>query len=1009
MIGESISHYRLVSKLGSGGMGEVYLAKDVHLDRDVAIKFPSSASLDARDRARFVREARLASAFHHPNIATIFDFGETTDHRPFLVMELVRGQSLQEVIALNELSVARSIDICIDVSRALSEAHSQGILHRDIKPSNIVVNNRGVVKVLDFGLAKQFKFEGLDLSGALTYSEQGSLTAQGVILGTPRYMSPEQVSGKELDSRSDLFSLGVTLYQCLTGVPPFKGGTALEVCGQILHLDPTPPSQLNSKITPDIERVILKALRKEPAERHASVAEFANDLALARDSSSSTETQKLEPGSEGAREEKVETDSFAATAQQEVADSGFFHWLRRSKLGRTMVVAIALAVLFVATSIALVTRYSRPTDAGPEARRLFVRGVEALHNGSYLSASKLLGETVEAHDNWPLAHGRLAEAWYDLDNVDMASREITAAHARAQRGSRLAPEDELYLKAITSTVDLKHSDSLKSLEELERLRPDDPYVAFDIARCLERGARIDDSITRLEKMLAMNSHSPAVPLRLGILYGRKRDFKRSNEHFDQAIEIYRSEQSSEGVTEVSLYRGAMNIRAANYEEARRELEAALSQSRSQVPNVFQEVRALLQLSVVNTRTSKLERAEQLATEAFSTAEHAGLDYLTTTGRVTMGEVFFNQNHLSKAEEHTERGLQLADRYRVPRWTAIAAFNLGSIRIYQNRSNEGLDLIKKAKAFFDKAGLQRESQEAQLLIARTQRDLGSYPDAQQILEAQLRTVEGVDKIAEAHTLFELGNLALVVENFVNARNYYDRASQLYRAKDDRTNLSRTLAGLAESESLLGLNREADLNLAEAARLATEPSMKFDMLIREARIAVVKRSFDTAVRKSTEVIKGIDQSDPSTMTKAKLPLASALLGLLRARDSARESREALEIAKGRDGRRLPALARLALAETLVALPQKDAAGAEPKTLALEAHDEFSRGGQVESQLRALLVAASASAKSGDREGARGYARQASELLGKIAGQPGYESYRSRPDVKIRIAQLKQLLKE
>src|SRR5438105_5578966 len=251
-------------------MGVVYLAEDILLGRRVAIKtLHSRTGQDPQFRARFLREARAVSALSHPHIATIYDYGKTEDGQPYIVMELIKGSTLGELMLTEKLTVARSIEIIKQVGEALAEAHHHRIIHRDIKPTNVAIDNRGRVKVLDFGLAKQ-----VALSDADSDPEQQTLlvshTREGVIVGTPLYLSPEQALGNEIDARSDLFSLGGLLYECIAGKPPFLGKSTADICAKVLRDDPPPPSSLNRDVPKDLDRVTLKCLAKEPDARYQS-------------------------------------------------------------------------------------------------------------------------------------------------------------------------------------------------------------------------------------------------------------------------------------------------------------------------------------------------------------------------------------------------------------------------------------------------------------------------------------------------------------------------------------------------------------------------------------------------------------------------------------------------------------------------------------------------------------------------------------------------------------------
>jgi serine/threonine protein kinase len=272
--GSALAHYRIVSKLGAGGMGEVYLAQDLNLDRPVALKIlPPEVAHDPDRMRRFIQEAKTASALSHPNVAHVFEIGDA-DGVTFLAMEYIEGQTLNARIAGAPLPLDEAVDIAIQVADALDAAHAKGIVHRDIKPANIMITPRGHVSVLDFGLAK--------MKPAATGSDTAStatqfLTNPGMVMGTVQYMSPEQALGRDADHRSDLFSLGVVLYEMAAGRLPFSGANAGAMLVEILQAQPEALARFNYDAPPELERIVRKSLEKDRDRRYQSARDLLID------------------------------------------------------------------------------------------------------------------------------------------------------------------------------------------------------------------------------------------------------------------------------------------------------------------------------------------------------------------------------------------------------------------------------------------------------------------------------------------------------------------------------------------------------------------------------------------------------------------------------------------------------------------------------------------------------------------------------------------------------------
>ena len=435
LIGATLHQYRVLGVLGSGGMGVVYRAEDTRLGRQVALKvLPRTLSDDPERRRRFLREARSAAAIAHPNIATIYEV-EEVDGRAFLVMELVEGETLHAKLRDGPLPIPEAVRIGKAIARGLAKAHEKGIIHRDLKPENVMVTREGDVKILDFGLAKLFANSSNDKELERLPTET-AMTEEGVVLGTLAYMSPEQASGESLDARSDVFSLGVVLYEMVTGRRAFTGATRGDLLAAVLRDEPPAPSRRNARIGPSLELAIQRCLRKRPDERWASAEEV---LAALEEGDSPVPSQLR-----GRRRRAL-----AAAAGAVVAVAGLSFGVRRSTTHGPSLPSVPGSMSAAARPMpTAIDALAEPRTTSPEAAALYRSALQSLRNASVGLAEEKLQRAVQLDPAFAAAHVQILVTPLAGDN-DMAGRSLSAA---TQARTLLSERDAALFETIRPDI-----------------------------------------------------------------------------------------------------------------------------------------------------------------------------------------------------------------------------------------------------------------------------------------------------------------------------------------------------------------------------------------------------------------------------------------------------------------------------------------------------------------------------------------------------------------------------
>src|SRR4051812_7087126 len=766
--------YRLLTPLGRGGMGEVYLADDLRLRRQVAIKLVAEEHVtDPTARRLLLKEAQAAAALDHPHICPIYDSGETADGRAFFVMQYVEGETLSHLLARRALATDEALTISAQLAEALSAAHRHGVVHRDLKPDNVIITPSGTPKLLDLGIARVLTHP----PEAVTDSD--AITAHALV-GTPAYMSPEQVQQHPVDGRSDLFSLGALTYEALTGCRAFLGSGPLETMSNVLRAEPPAPSTIRPQLTDRYDALCRKLLAKRPVDRFQSADEVVTAIGeLLIESPTATPRPKPDPG-------------------------------RRRVVVRTIIAAIVVA-LAAAAAVWMTNRARALPPVPEEANRWYERGTKAIREGAYVSGRTALEKAVALFAPHVLAYARLAEADAELDDDRSAQKRLLQAASFGLETS-LPVDERLRLRAVRALVLRNVDEAVAAYGELVSRRPSDASAWLDLGRAQETAGLWTDAKQSYERAIQLDPSYAAGYLRLASVQGQESRYTEALDAFARAERLYQDASDSEGEVEVLIRRGEMRAAVGQLKQARSDLERAAKVS-GDFDRTYQQVRSQLALSSLTASEGRFAEAKRIAESAVQTATDHDLDIVAAEGLIDLSALT-QADRPQEAAAFLERALQLADHRGAPRTAARARVQKAAMFEAQGRPQEAIDLVNEVLPFWRKFHYRRYELVALTVAARANLMLDRVERARAISQDVLNVAIAVkDEAQEAQAANSLAAATTVVGDYPEALRLRTRALTIHRQQGDNETLPFDLANSADLLIRLGRFADAETALTE----------------------------------------------------------------------------------------------------------------------------------------------------------------------------------------------------
>ncbi len=967
--------FRIVRHIGSGGMGDVYEALDEQMEGSrIALKtIRPSIAANAAALARFKDEVRLARRVSGPNVCRIHELyltnpAEQAHGVAFLTMELLEGVTLHDRIGgASALSLEYIEGIFEQLCKGICCIHEAGVVHQDLKPRNVMLvpqSDGERVVVTDFGLART--------AVPATGQSHTGVGEPFLVAGTPSYMAPEQFEGREVGPATDVYALGLILYEMATGLQPFAAHTPLAAAIRRSKA-PTHASDVRAGLPRVWDDVITRCLEYDPEQRFRTAEEVVSSL-------------------------KHHGKVIFRLGQG-----------RRLVIPRTALFAAAITLLLcLGAGLWLVLGRPRHPVLAPDAARYYSLGMTALREGSYMKATRLLAMVTKRDPTYALAHAALADAWTELDFTGAAQREmLLAAAPEGQRG--LNEMERRYIDAVRTTLTRDYSAAAQDYEAILKKLPDENKAQgyVDLGRIYEKAGRVGETVDSYETAAKLNPDDPAPFLHLGILKSRLRDPDGATKAFDQAESLYNAESNLEGLAEVAYQRGYGANVAADSAAATHFLEQSLAIAR-QIPSVQLEVRSLSQLSSVAYNDSKDDKAILLANQVISTARANGLEYWMTDGLMRLGNTYLDKGDFADANTYLEEALRRSQESDHPRLEAATMLTLASLRDQEQHWDQAIPLARSALKYFQDYGFLASADQALTLIARGERSKGEFEAALKAGNTLLANADQSHSEASVLLAEELvGSILLRQERYPEALDHYRRATELADTLKQNDAYPRTLSALLLSR--LGRRAEAEAQLAE---IPAELKERFDIGSGMAAVVAEMQLNFREEQAAWNTVQAAWAKFPTLRTSTQVSGSSLLRTAVLAQTQLGPSEKGRQLAaqlaaSSNDEAEAWQGAQSDLVQAQFELRSNHFASAKSHAETAEAF--FAEKGMLESDALSLLAEAEAAQGLGDQTGTGVYSKKSVDIFHQIAqswGVPVFRLYLTRPDRQQTIRTLGKL---